>query len=809
MNPFNPTQPCVIGTEWFPFGQFPQYVNSDVGDAGTMELSVESSVTETIDAVWFWSFGNTAAAFALEIYDFNDFDFGDTAAAAFYPTVDYESSGAYTYNNESLGGTSNIWQVVDNTTQSPALPLLQDVDYFTGIFGAGARASFQFAGLTGAFTGKPILSLQVWSLVDVINYAPEHPSNCTFITYLIIDGVTYRSNPVTARQFPGGWLLADAFRHNPATGGVWTVAALERFDAGGDCGAGIMIVGSNSLSVRGAVDNLALVIEYGTTEKRIAHGVWTNPHPGWNRIPIEQLDGAGTWAKANGDKYLVGLRRLGAYEQQVIMWVPIDVESAGGSNAGNPGVVHGQECTYSPYFRTLVAIEHDNGSAPPILLERDDTDISVDGQPYESVDTDDWANIGSVVHLSLVNTGQTAQQDLTAPASDDYGFVQALVAVQDARTLPSADLAVTLRRRSDDVVMAGPHNITLDDLAAPYGPYQLVEFQFVTPGTLVSGVQYYLEFTSSAAAGAGWKVQALSTFRDSGLGAGPATRANASIGGAADTGHTLGLDYLDFAVSLHTIPDPPAGFSAAPAGTATAPTVQLDWTATDVGAGGCVFDRYEIDRSDNGGTTWHRIAELTTEATDTYTDPESLIGSLAQYRLRVRRADHAVSLWVTASTTLTSTRCGFFLSSAEAPADSLWYDDLRTRDFVFADDTKILQFFDRDGAVAFRSLEDPYDEIPTTLLIASEGGDGGTVEATVPGRKPFDPLLELIGQMKNRTTGLKTTTSYICVRTSENDRWFANIRVAGNAERFEPGGLYTIKVVIRETTRTPSVALVS
>jgi hypothetical protein len=233
-------------------------------------------------------------------------------------------------------------------------------------------------------------------------------------------------------------------------------------------------------------------------------------------------------------------------------------------------------------------------------------------------------------------------------------------------------------------------------------------------------------------------------------------------------------------------------------------SIDVDWQNVAITTGS--FEQWEVDRSEDGGTTWLRIAEIHTQTTLGLTDYEMRRNVPAMYRVRVRRTDGTPSLWsASATATAEMTCCGYIFASNHYPDLTVWYDDLEHRGYDFLDDneTKLVPLAGRDMQVAFFSLDYRGEQLSPTLLIAAEGGVGGTVETLDPGVRTFDPLRELAGKLRNRTTGLKTIAPSIAVCSAEGDRWFAHVQTP-KAKRHEPDGEYELDVVITEVSPTPA-----
>jgi hypothetical protein len=243
-----------------------------------------------------------------------------------------------------------------------------------------------------------------------------------------------------------------------------------------------------------------------------------------------------------------------------------------------------------------------------------------------------------------------------------------------------ANLVVTIKRRSDNVQFGGTLTITPAQAnAAPDAGngWKAITGNLTSTGTLAAATQYYIEYSSTAAnAGVGWQVAAVD--------------ANGAVGGLAGYGGTTDrgaanateLDAWDVTGILSTVPAAPSGWAVAlntqtlTASVCDVLTVQrasMSWTATALGG---TFLRYEIQRTEDGGTTWTTIAYVGTESVVAFVDYEAKRGVSAGYRIRVVRSDGAQGDWSTtiSVTKATTNNCVLSLVSNYAPTLNVNYD---------------------------------------------------------------------------------------------------------------------------------------
>lgn len=217
----------------------------------------------------------------------------------------------------------------------------------------------------------------------------------------------------------------------------------------------------------------------------------------------------------------------------------------------------------------------------------------------------------------------------------------------------------------------------------------------------------------------------------------------------------------------------------------TIPYIQATWTATSLGV---LFGRYDIDRTEDFGITWDRVAEITSEPVNLYRDYEARRDFAIGYRIRVVRTDGAASAWSAAdSETIAST--GWLLLSNEAPELALEVDAERDTDqghtWEFPTNEAEYLIAGRDGAVVLKGLEDPGDRFVLNLV---------AVDETAPTRAAFDAVLALS----------RAALAYVCVVSPEGHRWLANLTVdQGNQADIRQ--TYRTPVIVRELTAIPSV----
>jgi hypothetical protein len=499
--------------------------------------------------------------------------------------------------------------------------------------------------------------------------------------------------------------------------------------------------------------------------------------------------------KQNGTTYLICLRRRGGTVADAGARVPILVGE-------QPNQLRGVSVDFSSLIDQPERIGPETDGGPAMVLEVGGG-TSADSQPYTSAQGGTTGTqLGLISGLNPVLAYiPNAAQEVTAGANDDYGHVRVNVRAPYGR--PDAELICRLMNATGAVEIAGPIVFDPDDLGEDASFYRILEDFFSPIPTLTNGTTYRLLFESDCNYLTPWQIQVLSTQGESQYDEDPPAGTNEETFGGTSLSaifNDVAVESMDLCTTLAIVPDAPTGVVA----TATSEldcysAIELDWTLPALSCG--TFAQYEIDRSDDGGATWYRIAEITDPSVNLATDSESIRNAAVHYRIRIRRTDGTPSLWAYSNgATATMDCCGYLFTSNHAPELTVWYDDLRTRTYEFLDDddSTFVQFSGVDHQTHFYPLEYRGERLSPTLLVAAHGGKLGTVEPNPDGVTLFDPLRLLAGKLRDRDAPReKVHVPYVCVHTQEGDRWFAAIQFSG-AEREEPGGIYTLDVVITE-----------
>lgn len=808
MTAFNPNSPSTLGPEWAPSIRAAVGLKS-AGISGAFLLHAQA--TETIDALYVYLSAvanlddDRGSGWEVEVYQAADLGVLGRSVTEHVPTATVFNRDAFAWGAFAPSGTPpgslDLHLGIDSypsqlyagkgTWPNSGQPVDND-EFLFPIYGLGCEAAFRFTGIQGTLTGKRITRVKLAAYVQEYVAKGVQNAGCQITPFLVIDGQRVNGETETkSGERAGGHYLEVSWWVNPVTKGSWTVDDVEEFDAaGGTSAAGWSIAPTGSANDLPAILQGWFVIETTDelTDPREAVGVLTDSDArlGWNRISLA-APGGGAWAKTQGTTYLVLMRRR--YGKGSVSWRYLDSGSVPPVEHLTPADVTISPDTGFPAGWSTAG----QTKLPAFLLSTSGGTTSVDSQPYAHAGGDEIAALGVDAQWTTVDASQEVWQEFTTVGAGDYTWVRALVRLPGL----DADAPLTIRLTDGAGVQTGPTlTVQPSDLVEPRNAWQIIEGQF--GGTVGAATQRQIRCGSTATPGSGWQVQVLSTQLVGTLGGPPSDVGVASFDGTTDAAWIGGVRRveLDACVVAQTQPDAPQGFSAAPVGeTDCIDGIMLSWTPTTLGS---EFLRYEIDRNDDG--EWRRIAEITTESVDALTDWESVRNAPAAYRMRVRRADNAPSVWTDEATaTATMGCCGYVLASNLEPALNMWADDAvdGEREYDFNADDEVRFFQGRDYPVVFSGLERRGVSFDTTLLLAAEGGRGGTDAATTPGLSEFDRLRAFT------TAESGAGLPYVAVLTRDGDRIFASLTIKKGL-RQEPGGAYSVTVTVREVGVVPT-----
>lgn len=732
----NPNAPGVIGVEWPVTVESASAVDSATKAIGA---SIISSVGESIDSAY--AYASAVAGSGVYVMDvWPTATVTETPASTltiFRPNEDVAPASNITYSTGASG-----FVLVDEA-------VLDTSDYMKIAYG-GPPGSGQWYGRAavgiGNLAGRQILRVKLHSIVKT-----DTGLTTTFYHQLSINSTLYTAPAVYATDQQTE--IIASWDYNPNTGKPWTIADVEKFDTVDEIGFSAY---ATSGGLTTYIYQMWLEIEH-VPEQRLGTGVATITAAGWQLFDLLTPTGVATWVKANGTEYLYTIRRLSGTGTAAFRYL-------------DAGVALDKHAGYAPSFMDIGGALAAKGPAHTyqyaILPTLVGPTTSVDSEPY------------ALRTLAAVYTGHTVESEFLGVAAN-YGVVKAIVAAQAGT--PSASLTVKIKRRSDNVQMGATMTFTAAELTGTITDPRAITLR-ITPVALAA-VQYYVEFSTTAANGSGWVVVVLDTAGSGNSATYGGTTQAATIGGVESTSQ-------DGAVTVAQIPSPPT----APISTLLTAAnghqyVRLSWSQTGLGAN---FLHYEVERNDDG--TWRQIAAIATESVVVFDDYEGKRGVLASYRLRVQHINTVESEYTTTVVaTPQANGCLVALVSNESPSLNLAYNDSDPRQYQTRDHPVVVDLYDRDGAASFRSLELRGDEFDLQLFLG--GGNPASPTYIAPaavGRQAFQPLLNLA----------RAQLSYVCVLDSDGNRWFAVIDVT-NMQR-EGGVWYTATIHVRWLTDTPS-----
>lgn len=776
----NPNDPRALGLEWRPRRRVEYPISTTAEEPLT---KVGSSVVETITAarVGLASAIPNDAPFAVEVMPLGSekpSGFGCVLLACNKIT---QVGGSNAIRNEAGSATNPHLSIDDLAGQSCASPApslstyLQNTVLESGFYSMRGLAEFD----TTPLAGKRILAVRARAYVgasagvsSVVTFSLSYSDNndppnqpdqwanyignfivpgtflapTEYVLDLIGDGYATANNPTP----PAPW-VDDV---DPMTGEPWRLDTMNTFDTTGSrCIDFVLTSGSSGL---GRIFDLALEVDY-CTENRVALGTLHDAENGWNTVPVRApLTGTASWAKTIAD-FKMGVRRLHR-TTGTISWVSLDdgedVGPPGGSTIGEldtDGTIAVEGELTTPGFAWA--------------LQRSDLATSVDGQPYIAIENVE------------VSADVSVEQEFRGADGSTYRHVG--LQVRDAGT-PQGQLLVEIVRRSDAVVMfsATFTGSDFDDVTAERGWRRMSTS--VVGAVLAAATQYAVRLTSTAPAGSGWTVGVLATDD----GETSTSVALASYGGTTDIVTIDGVDdsTSDLPTLVATLPTAPTGLAVAtqvlalPGTRATKGTrhaidnVEYGRVSWDATALGVLFGWYEIQRDDGDG--WATVAYIEDEGIGSVDDHEALFGIEACWRVRVVRVDGVPSDWTDAEClTLVGPACGYVFSTNQNPALTVAYVDtydrgttgpVREYDLPDAEQVVLHTFLGRDGYVAFIPAERLGQAFTRRLAVSS------IVAMPTRESRMVDDLVAIT----------IAAVPYVCVRTHDGDRWFANVRAS-------------------------------
>lgn len=778
---WNPSAPATLGIEWAP------HVESVVPLTTTTDCLawlVRSTVAETISGVYLphtWTGPSSGwGKLVVDVYNLSDTGAGSPPTETRYsPNEDKAIGNLYAPVPGTWGSTlslGNGYTKIDDGA-SPG-----DSDWLAFPGGSLLRMAFGTSG----FTGRPSA---VSFDVRAFGYAGQNGK----LDVELYNGTTRVSKlgtitpPADGADWPSGLRTyrLGPFTTNPLTGLPWTQADIVSFDTGTNLL--IQLTGPTSST---AVSWLSMIVASGS-DKRVATGsttVQTAPPAGPQTGLVASF--ASNWSKASATDYLLVARRLNPTSSaQPLIPQPVYLD-------GRTACPHGQGAVQSATIDASGLVADVGTPHPtrtvPFWLARTDGAASADSQPYWDIDA------------LPVYTGNGTFQDLVGASTGiAYKLVTALVAIDPANP-PAANVVVKLKRTSDNVQLGGDGTLTVANLAAgvDLGVATLagrtvalyrVQVMLAASATLAAATEYYLEWTSSTSSSAPWyTVWADGTASHSLTG-------DVTYGGTgvvAWSTPAVSHERATFLQTLSGVPSAPSSITVTKT-TTTINGATVDYAAVSWVSGGSLgasFARWEVERSEDGGTTWSPIATVSTEATIAFSDYQSARGVAVKYRVRVVRADGVPSDWTTQSGTITPAAYpgswALFTSNGD-PAVTVGFtpDGIGwTAEFLSAEETTFVALHDEDYQAAFRPLEERGARWKWKLQVHT----AATAPAVGHGIRVFDAL-----RSAARARGT------LCLHTADGERFFGALQVWTGDRDFATGA-YFAEVTFTETTGTAS-----
>ena len=839
---FNPDRPCVIGQEWQP----DRNTLVPLQNINAKAMVLQASTSDTVEAIWTAiqeMLGKHVPSLAVEVYDITNGgspalpDFDPVDSTVFLPR-DVLTGVPYTASGFHAGAINTLspYQYVNQTSFIPGTFNGLTVGADTFLFsetGQNYTAGFKFDSVAGALTSRWIIRVRAILNVSNLYFGASVTTGSTVgvVPYIVVDGQQFFGDPQAISQTSPLTTVTFDMTENPVTGMPWTVSDIENFDSGSGAqwGIGFTALGVGSTSSYLTVQQVQLQIDSAATDPRLAIGVCqtydpgsgTLGHQGWVRILfVSPNDGSASPITLTPNHYYLFLLKSTLGNLVALNGLYAQYPPGGVEDVANPPNWVGMQVTLDPTTRrpvNLLAIG--NGFMVGSILEKSSTVMSLDSQPYVFTTPTQGQQVGwttlanGLFHYSEVSFGQWFRQQFTVDTTTTFGYLQIVVALLSTTTKDpnqalniQPGMTINIKRNSDDHLMAGPFTINVSDLTAPVTAWQRFGID-IGSVTLTGGVQYYFECLSTANPYVSWQVQ-VST---SGYGtppSGPPTGTVATSWGAGiDTMVIYNFGVPSFypnttaEIFIASLPPAPGSFTATALGESACHVdgIFLSWTKPVLTCG--THGYYDIQRSDDNGTTWNSIAKITFADAVNFTDWESVRNSQALYRIREVRADGSPSVWSpTVSATATMSVTGLLFVSNEHPDYNVFYPDVgASRSFSFPQNVTIVQPLGQNYQIAMHDLEYRGRTFNASLAIRSQipGCPPQLVtcdDITLTGADVFNPL----------QTICRADISYVCVHDEHGDRYFANVTSPTGTWQPTTREIFNLDIQVTELTDTPS-----
>lgn len=487
MSSYTPHAPRTAGLEWLA-ADSPYTIDAQ---AKVLCGRIISSAAETVDdlALVPRSVSGTLKC-AVDLYEAGSEAIGTRTSVSQVPTTNTGRSsyatGSY-WLNQSASGTIAYTDINDST---------EDVNYaYTNSY--GATLAFRSVGTT--LTSKRILRISV--TIRHKGTTPGDPAGC-----LVISGVEYRGTPVWI--YP---LSYSAYQNttwdwdlNPATGNPWTLAEANLLiGASATDSFGVQPGGNYAVPGNYTVSGMTITVVYAT-ENRVMTGTFTPVAGSLNTVSMITPAGADTYSKLNGTNLTVAIRRISGSGTVTL--------GALDSGQSEPGIGYG----YQPTLLAETGVSEISGAIsvlgdavtrlPQWALELSSAGTySVDSQVYQSA-------VFSSATLNRVYSTRKMAQEVTPTATATYVVVRAMVALL-VDNIDTPDLLIKIKKRSDDSQLGSTVTISAEDLVAPRTVPQTITALLSSGAALVTGTQYYIEFScATGTSNLCWVIPYLTTY---------------------------------------------------------------------------------------------------------------------------------------------------------------------------------------------------------------------------------------------------------------------------------------------------------
>lgn len=216
-----------------------------------------------------------------------------------------------------------------------------------------------------------------------------------------------------------------------------------------------------------------------------------------------------------------------------------------------------------------------------------------------------------------------------------------------------------------------------------------------------------------------------------------------------------------------------------------------------------IFGRYEIQRSDAVEPAWHTIGTIASPDVTEFNDYEARVGIASFYRVRITNlldfpgpwstiataalpapgvggsADHGVLIFTSNQLQDGTGSLAYVMQWPRSPREAFDFPEVETQ--------ALQRIFGKDYFTAFRPLERGGEQFTRTLLVQNAAVAPPILD------RAFSSLRDLAWEQ----------LPYVCVRTEQGDRWFANVAVP-DGEISNRRRTQLAQVTITQVTDTPA-----